>query len=107
MAYVSEDVNQLLLSNEACEQLGTTRGKMYLYMQSLRARVGYASLKTLYMEEQARNFPSLTGRDRVNTEMNNAFNQVRPGTSRVFEELEVMVRVEEASCHRHHRRHQT
>ena len=65
-------------NGKACEQLGTTRGKMYLYMQSLRAGVGYTSLKTLYMEEQARNFPSLTGRDRVNTEMNEDDEEVVP-----------------------------
>jgi hypothetical protein len=37
---------------------------------NLRARLGYASLKSLYMEDQAKNFPSLNGTDKVATEMN-------------------------------------
>ena len=65
-------------NGKACEQLGTTRGKMYLYMQSLRAKVGYASLKTIYMEDQARQFPSLTGKDTVNTEMHEEDDEVVP-----------------------------
>ena len=36
---------------------------MFPYMQNLRARVGYASLKTLYMEDQAKNYPALNGRE--------------------------------------------
>merc|ERR1711944_293424 len=50
-------------NGRACEQLGTPRAKMYLYMKSLSASVGYNSLKTLYFEEQARNFPSLSGKE--------------------------------------------
>ena len=52
-------------NGKACEQLGTPRGKMFPYMQSLRARVGYASLKTLYMENQVKNYPALTGGERA------------------------------------------
>ena len=36
---------------------------MMHYMQSLKEKVGYVSLKTKYMERQARNFPSLPGFD--------------------------------------------
>ena len=36
----------------------------------MRARVGYTSLKTLYMEEQARNFPSLKGTEQKVAEIN-------------------------------------
>ena len=36
---------------------------MLHYMQSLKEQVGYVSMKTKYMERQARNFPSLPGFD--------------------------------------------
>ena len=57
-------------NGRACEQLGTPRGKMYLYMQSLRVKLGYTSLKTLYLEDEAKNFPSLNGADKVSSDMN-------------------------------------
>ena len=56
-------------NGKACEQIGTPRGKMFLYMQSLRAKLGYISMKTMYMEDQARNFPSLNGTEEVRSEM--------------------------------------
>ena len=65
-------------NGKACEQLGTTRGKMFLYMQSLRLKIGYTSLKTLYMEDQARNFPSLKGTDQQVNEMNEEEDSVVP-----------------------------
>ena len=43
--------------------MNTPRAKMLQYMQSLYSQVGYVSLKTKYMEKQARNFPSLPGFD--------------------------------------------
>ena len=36
---------------------------MYHYMESLKAQAGYVSLKTKFMEKQARNFPALPGFD--------------------------------------------
>ena len=43
--------------------MGTPRAKMYQYMEGLKSQVGYVSLKTKYVEQQARNFPSLPGFD--------------------------------------------
>ena len=43
--------------------MGTPRAKMLSYMQSLKSQVGYVSLKTKYVEQQARSFPSLPGFD--------------------------------------------
>ena len=43
--------------------MNTPRAKMLHYMKSLKEQVGYVSLKTKYMERQARNFPSLLGFD--------------------------------------------
>ena len=39
----------------------TPRGKMNLYMNSLKIRVGYSSLKAKHLDLQSRNFPSLKG----------------------------------------------
>ena len=46
-----------------CVEMKTPRGKMNIYMNSLKVKVGYSSLKTKYMEMQARHFPSLQGTD--------------------------------------------
>ena len=48
-------------NGKLCEELKTPRTKMATYMESLRHKVGYISLKLKYAESQARNFPSLTG----------------------------------------------
>ena len=48
-------------NGKACRQMDVPRAKMHLYMQGLRAQTGYVSLKTLYLENQAKNFPSLMG----------------------------------------------
>ena len=50
-------------NGKACFLMGTPRAKMLQYMQSLRNQVGYVSLKTKYMEQQAKNFPPLIGFD--------------------------------------------
>ena len=50
-------------NGKACDKMNTPRGKMLQYMQSLRAHVGYVSIKVKYTEMQARNFPSLPGFD--------------------------------------------
>ena len=47
-------------------------------MQSLRGKLGYASLKTIYMEDLAKNFSSLNGIDNVATEMNEDDESVMP-----------------------------
>lgn len=39
-------------------------------MQSLRAKLGYTSLKTLYTEDQARNYPSLNSKEDAVSQMN-------------------------------------
>ena len=50
-------------NGKACFLMKTPRAKMATYMQSLYAQVGYVSLKTKHMEQQARSFPSLPGFD--------------------------------------------
>merc|ERR1712208_280133 len=40
----------------------------FTYMQSLREKVGYVSLKTRYNEIQAKNFPSLLGEEQIENE---------------------------------------
>ena len=50
-------------NGKACRLLNKPRGKMHEYMQSLRVGVGYVSLKTIYKEYMAKNFPSLNGFD--------------------------------------------
>ena len=46
---------------KACHMLGTQRAKMNIYMQSLRDKVGYVSMKIKYGERQAQMFPSMIG----------------------------------------------
>ena len=46
---------------KACQQLGVVRGKMNIYMQSLRDTVGYVSMKIKHAERQAQMFPSMIG----------------------------------------------
>ena len=43
--------------------MNTPRAKMYHYMESLKTQVGYVSLKTKFVEKQARNYPALPGFD--------------------------------------------
>ena len=50
-------------NGKACNLMNTPRAKMYQYMEGLKNQVGYVSLKTKYVEQQARNFPSLPGFD--------------------------------------------
>ena len=50
-------------NGKACNLMETPRAKMLNYMQSRKAQTGYVSLKTKYMEKQARHFPSLPGFD--------------------------------------------
>ena len=50
-------------NGKACKQMNEPRAKMHLYMQGLRTHAGYVSLKTMYMEHQAKNYPSLPGFD--------------------------------------------
>ena len=50
-------------NGKACNLLKTPRAKMAHYMQGLRDKIGYVSLKTRYLEMQAKNFPSLQGFD--------------------------------------------
>ena len=46
---------------KACERSGTPKAKMKEYMENLRKKTGYVSLKIKYAEKQARMFPSLLG----------------------------------------------
>lgn len=46
---------------KACQMGGTPRAKMNNYMQSLKNKVGYVSMKIKYIEQQAKMFPSLLG----------------------------------------------
>ena len=39
--------------------MGTTRAKLSVYMESLKLQDNYVSLKTRYLEQQARSFPTL------------------------------------------------
>ena len=46
---------------KACELLREPRGKMADYMQHLKTRIGYTSLKIQYQEKQQQEFPKLGG----------------------------------------------
>ena len=46
-------------NGKICESLGTTRAKMSVYMDCLKLQDGYVSLKSRYLEQQARSFPAL------------------------------------------------
>ena len=59
-------------NGKLCDQMKTPRAKMFTYMQSLRAKVGYVSLKTRYNEIQAKNFPSLFGDEQIENVSNMA-----------------------------------
>ena len=48
-------------SGKLCEEMKTPRTKMSTYMESLKHKVGYVSLKIRHAEHQARSFPSLNG----------------------------------------------
>ena len=48
-------------AGKACEKTGTPRAKMNTYMEMLRKKVGYVSLKIKHTERQAKMFPSLLG----------------------------------------------
>ena len=48
-------------NGKACEKSGTKRAKMGDYMENLKKRVGYTSLKIKHAERQALLFPSLIG----------------------------------------------
>ena len=58
-------------NGKVCEDLKTPRSKMSAYMQSLRIKVGYVSLKIKYFEHQARNFPSLSGNNQATSGYSN------------------------------------
>ena len=46
---------------KACEKAGTPRAKMSIYMETLRKKTGYISLKIKHAEKQAKMFPSILG----------------------------------------------
>ena len=46
---------------KACEMLKEPRGKMSAYMQHLKAKIGYTSLKMQYQEKQHKDYPRLGG----------------------------------------------
>ena len=48
-------------NGKACDRSGTKRAKMKEYMESLKKKVGYISLKIKHAEKQALMFPSLLG----------------------------------------------
>ena len=48
-------------NGKICISLNTPRTKMNVYMESLKHKVGYVSLKMKYQEAQAKHFPSLRG----------------------------------------------
>ena len=48
-------------NGKACERTGTGRARMNEYMESLKKKIGYTSLKIKHAENQARMFPSLLG----------------------------------------------
>ena len=57
-------------NGKVCDSLKTPRAKMSVYMESLRLQDNYVSLKTKYLEQQARSFPCL-GRNKAATDENN------------------------------------
>ena len=48
-------------NGKACDRSGTRRAKMGEYMESLKKKIGYTSLKIKHAERQAMMFPSLLG----------------------------------------------
>ena len=46
-------------NGKICESLGTQRAKMSSYMESLKLSDNYVSLKSKYLEQQSKSFPSL------------------------------------------------
>ena len=46
-------------NGKLCHSLGTERAKMSVYMESIKLQDSYIPLKTRYLEQQARAFPSL------------------------------------------------
>ena len=48
-------------NGKACERSGTKRAKMGEYMENLKKKIGYTSLKIKHAERQAAMFPSLIG----------------------------------------------
>ena len=48
-------------NGKTCERSGTKRAKMNEYMEGLKKKVGYVSLKIRHAEKQAQMFPSLHG----------------------------------------------
>ena len=58
-------------NGKLCSELNTPRAKMAIYMQGLREKVGYASLKIKYYEYQAKNFPSISGNNQENVGYSN------------------------------------
>ena len=49
------------VNGKICYEMKTPRTKMSTYMESLKHKVGYMSLKMIYADFQTRNFPSLQG----------------------------------------------
>ena len=47
-------------NGKVCNSMNTPRAKMSVYMESVRIQDNYVSLKTKYLEQQARSFPSLS-----------------------------------------------
>ena len=62
-------------NGRVCEQLKTPRGRMTSYMQSLKVKLGYSSLKSRYLENQSKNFPSLHRVDQAASELDENINE--------------------------------
>ena len=56
-------------NGKLCIEMKTPRAKMIQYMNSLKIKVGYSSMKTKFLELHARNFPSLQGSDNITANM--------------------------------------
>ena len=54
---------------KACDLMNVPRGKMSDYMQHLKIKIGYTSLKLQYQEQQSREFPKLGGFSQVMNSM--------------------------------------
>jgi hypothetical protein len=63
-------------NGKLCFEMKTPRAKMTQYMNSLKIKVGYSSLKTKFLESNAMNFPSLSGSKTLSPSMDDDSEEV-------------------------------
>ena len=76
-------------NGKVCDSMKTPRAKMSVYMESVRLQDNYVSLKTKYLEQQARSFPSLS-RNKTGGEENDKSESIDNQDRELQEESEVL-----------------